>query len=396
MVAAFSAAGMRPCSRPTAMAAQGLGQRGMGGDGVFAGPAPRTPRSAGTPNRPGGRWSSSSLHPRHHVVSRRLSVKTLVTMGVRPGRQLVDGADVQVGVSKLIARVRGMGVAVIISRCGSSAGAPASAAGPSLAQAPAAGPRRSGAVRPPPPGPGDAKWMPCWMTACVPTTSRASPLATAAWACCRALALLAAGQPGHAAGPAAPATAAACRSAAAARISVGAISTHIASPPPSPRVAAMAATTVLPAPTSPCSSRCIGCSRRQVGGNFGHHPLLRAAVRPKGSSASRRCGSGGSTVWPPPGAEGTTSCGARSRARSRRACHCDSCCASSSSNFRRCQAGWLRSSSAATKGTEAGGVVQAELQRLAQGRQARPARTPGGSSSCRSARCRPLATALRK
>ena len=38
--------------------------------------------------------------------------------------------------------------------------------------------------------------------------------------------------------------------------------------------------------------------------------------------------------------------GARCNARSRCACRCEICCASSSSNFRRCQAGCLRSSSA--------------------------------------------------
>ena len=41
----------------------------------------------------------------------------------------------------------------------------------------------------------------------------------------------------------------------------------------------LTATTVLPEPTSPCSSRCIGCGAGEVGLDLGDHPSLRAGER---------------------------------------------------------------------------------------------------------------------
>ena len=117
-----------------------------------------------------------------------------------------------------------------------------------------------------------------------------------------------------------------------ARISVGAISAHC-QPASMHTVAASAATTVLPEPTSPCSKRCMGTGRARS--RAISSPTRRcAAVRLKGSTPSNCSCSG-----VPPACVCGRSAGARRRARSRLAVSCDSCCASSSSAFRRCHAG---------------------------------------------------------
>jgi hypothetical protein len=78
----------------------------------------------------------------------------------------------------------------------------------------------------------------------------------------------------------------------------------------------------------------------QVAGDLFAHARW-AAVSWKGSAAS-------SCSCRPPGRPGVAAAGARRASRSRLLCSCDSCWASSSSAFRRCQAGWLWSSSVAS------------------------------------------------
>ena len=82
---------------------------------ALTGPAPRFLRSADRPSKPGGA-AATWRHALDHL-SLRLSEISLVTMGAAR-RQLVDGGNVKVGVITH-ASVRGMGVALIISRCGS-------------------------------------------------------------------------------------------------------------------------------------------------------------------------------------------------------------------------------------------------------------------------------------
>jgi hypothetical protein len=92
-----------------------------------------------------------------------------------------------------------------------------------------------------------------------------------------------------------------------ARISVGAISAHC-QPASDGHAAASAATTVLPEPTSPCSRRCMGCGGPGRRPDLGDHALLgggqlQTAVRPAaGTQAAGR---------------GRAAAGARQRWRSR-------------------------------------------------------------------------------
>ena len=219
------------------------------------------------------------------------------------------------------------------------------------------------------------------MTAWVPTTSAASPDATCSSIFWRALPLRlpvnhATVMPNGASQPTS------LRRCCSARISVGAISAHC-QPAWMVMAAASAATTVLPEPTSPCSRRCIGTSRcRSVAISW---PTRRcASVSENGKAAS-------SLSCNPCAC--TSKRGARCNSRSRLACSCESCCASSSSNLSRCQAGWLRSSSVARLTFGAGWCKKSSAAR----RLSRPAGTAGaGSSSTRSARARPAATALRR
>ncbi len=184
-----------------------------------------------------------------------------------------------------MARVRGMGVALIISKCGSSLrmGAAfcrsARRCGHAKAvllvdhrqrQVARTAPAPESPHACPPPGP-PRRWR------CIASIGGALFL------------LLRPRQPGHLhaqrgqqTGSSQPTSLAKCCSA---RISVGAISAHCQ--PASMRCsAASAATTVLPAPTSPCSSRCMGWGAGHVGGDFFGTTRCCAAVRAKGSAAS--------------------------------------------------------------------------------------------------------------
>ena len=126
-----------------------------------------------------------------------------------------------------------------------------------------------------------------WITACVPTTSAASPLATSASISARSFFFRlpvsqATRRPlGASSGSSQPTSLRKCCSA---RISVGAISAHC-QPASMAMAAASAATTVLPEPTSPCSRRCIGTARARS--RAISSPTRRcAAVSWNGSAAS--------------------------------------------------------------------------------------------------------------
>ena len=285
-----------------------------------------------------------------------------------------------------------MGVALIISRCGSSGPEPGGTPGPASAAALAASsasflrsasrcatPKRccSSMMASP------SRWKRTLssITACVPTISVASPEAAASSIFCRALPLTlpvihATRMPSGSSQPIS------LRKCCSARISVGAISAHC-QPASMATAAASAATTVLPEPTSPCSSRCIGWGRARS-----------AAI----SSATRRCApvsakgrAASSRSCSPPGAPRST--GARRWARSRWARCWLSCCASSSSNLSRCQAGWVWSSSV-DRPADGGGWCRKFSASRSGGR-------PRGISACGStsssgARRSAEATALRR
>ncbi len=173
-----------------------------------------------------------------------------------------------------MANVRGMGVADIISWCGLL---------PFLRSASrCATPKRccsSTMARP-----SRAKSTPSWISACVPTISCAS-LAVAA--SCSRLALLFRLPDNQAtltpSGSSQPESFRKCCSA---RISVGAMKAAC-QPAEIAWQAASAATMVLPAPTSPCSRRCIGCGCAR---SAPISAIARACapVRPKGRLSSKR------------------------------------------------------------------------------------------------------------
>ncbi|CUI32654.1 Uncharacterised protein [Achromobacter xylosoxidans] len=183
-----------------------------------------------------------------------------------------------------------------------------------------------------------------WISACVPTTSCTLPSAAAAAASRRALAVrLPLSQATFT--PSGCSHDTSLRKCCSARISVGAINATCA-PPAMAWAAAMAATTVLPLPTSPCSRRCIGYGR----------------ARSAEISATTRCWAPVSlngSAWysrstRPPGSSRTGNTSASLTRRAARAAASDSCWASNSSNLMRRQAGCTRSSSAASDSPCAG------------------------------------------
>jgi len=113
--------------------------------------------------------------------------------------------------------------------------------------------------------------------------------------------------------------------------------------------AASAATTVLPEPTSPCSSRCIGIERfRSCAISRDTFCCARVSVKP---TRSRSC----FCSAPVP-----VRTGALRFARAARCALSESCCATSSSNLSRVQAGWVRASSAlcVSAASRGGGVCR--------------------------------------
>ena len=240
--------------------------------------------------------------------------------------------------------------------------------------------------------PSRANCTSCWITACVPTTRPASPEAMRSSISrrMRPLRLPLSQAVVMPSGASQPTSLAKCCSA---RISVGAISAHC-QPLWMAMAAASAATTVLPEPTSPCSSRCIGTVALASPSPSTLARCKSAAM----SSTTRRCapvsanGSAASSCsCSPPAA--TAKRGARCWSRSRLACRRDSCCASSSSNFNRCHAGCCGSSSVASGSCAGGWCSRCSASRSVA--------RPGGSSAAgtvsdRSARCSAELTARRK
>ena len=160
-----------------------------------------------------------------------------------------------------MATVRGMGVAVMTSRCG---GASALARRASRCSTP----KRccsSTTTRP-----RSANCTVFWISACVPMTMPATPDAASSRACRRAAAgsepvsnairVACSPEPKRPAWPRSPSMASIERACCAASTSVGASSAAWA-PESMTCSIARSATTVLPEPTSPCSRRCIGWAR---------------------------------------------------------------------------------------------------------------------------------------
>ena len=190
-----------------------------------------------------------------------------------------------------MASVRGMGVALMLSWCGTMRPRTVSPFLVSARRWPT--PKRCCSSTMDRPSRWNSTWS--WISACVPTTSCTLPSATAAAASRRALAVrLPVIQAMFT--PSGCNHAASLRKCCSARISVGAINATWA-PAAMAWAAAMAATTVLPLPTSPCNRRCIGygCARsaaisrttrccapvneRQGFVQPGHHPVRRVAGR---------------------------------------------------------------------------------------------------------------------
>ena len=159
------------------------------------------------------------------------------------------------------------------------------------------------------------------------------------------------------------------------------------------RLAASAATTVLPAPTSPCSKRCMGTFLTKSA-SISRPTRCWAAVNLKGRLCNSCVCSDGRRA---PRNTDPFSAGARIAARTRRACNCEICCASNSSAFKRCQAGWLRSSSVCSATSGVGWCKNCSASRRLDKRCGMFwLKNGAGMVSLRSARASPLNTALRK
>ena len=181
-------------------------------------------------------------------------------MGARPA-----GSSRRVEVSRspntVIATVRGMGVAVITSTCGGTAPLPRRASRCSTPKRCCSSTTTRARSR---------KSTFSWSSACVPTTMPASPLTMSSRVRRRsavdwlpvssATRVPCSAPPSMPPSARSPSIAVMVRWCCAASTSVGASS---AACPPASTAASMArsATIVLPDPTSPCSSRCIGTSR---------------------------------------------------------------------------------------------------------------------------------------
>ena len=225
--------------------------------------------------------------------------------------------------------------------------------------------------------PRSAKSTPACSSACVPMTIPALPSATAARPSRRAAVFcepvssttrVPAGSPSSSpARPSGPSIALMLRACWAASTSVGASS---AACPPASTTWAMArsATTVLPAPTSPCSSRCMGCSRASSAASSS--PTSRCpSVSAKGRAASTASSS-------PPDRRGRATPGSSAAAR-RRAARV-SWRVSASSHLSRCSA-------RSTSSSEVGRWMSSS----AAGRLGSPCRTRSCSGSGSSTKPKP-------
>ncbi len=142
----------------------------------------RSPRPAGRPSRPGARAPTSSRMRAITVVAPAVG-EELGHDRRAPGRQLVDRADVEVGE---------------VASSPACAGSASRSSSASAARAPASSSLSRSASRCSTPkrccsstiaSPSFAKTTSCWITACVPTTSAASPDATCSIIAWRALPL---------------------------------------------------------------------------------------------------------------------------------------------------------------------------------------------------------------
>ena len=180
-----------------------------------------------------------------------------------------------------------------------------------------------------------------------------------------------------------------------AKISVGAIRAHC-QPASMQLHAASAATTVLPDPTSPCSSRCMGTWRAKSAA-ISCPTRSWAGVSSKGNAASSWVCRAALFEFDEFGEDAID--GALNASRSRRAMCCDNCCANNSSAFRRCHAGWVRSSSSCSAAPGVGwcstckALCKFSMLGLTNFRLAKAC---GARVSDTSARPRPANTALRR
>ena len=292
-----------------------------------------------------------------------------------------------------MASVRGMGVAVIISMCGSK---------PSWVSLLRSARRWATPKRCCSSMMASAKFLNCTfscMTAWVPTTSAASPLSIMAKASRRSLAFWVPVSQAVVT-PSGSSQLSSLRKCCSAKISVGAMSAHCH--PASMQIqAANAATTVLPEPTSPCSNRCIGTWRAK---SFAISAQTRccATVNLNGkvatSSVYNGISSGRSGAFGGLKTSGATmaSTGARKRARSRRDCNCEICWANNSSALSRCHAGWVWSCKVSSDTSGVGWCKNNSASRsVHRGCGLIWLKSPGGNVSDKSVRAKPASTSLR-
>ena len=166
ITAAFSAAGMRPCSRPTVRAGQRRAQLRVGVGRVLQVERLATPRSAGRPSRPAGPARDLVADARRSPRRAGCRRTRLVTTGVRPGGSSSIVLHVEVG--EVASSPACAGSAWPTSSAGA---ARAPCVGAACCAARGAAPRRSGAARRRWPGRAARTRPSSWITACVPTTS---------------------------------------------------------------------------------------------------------------------------------------------------------------------------------------------------------------------------------
>ncbi len=223
----------------------------------------RRPSRRSAPARPAGRRRTPGARAASSSRSSLVGARALALAARRRAcRSAAARAAARAGVScrdrrsSHSASVRGIGVAVMCSTCGAS---PSGA----LLRAPRAGARRSGAARRPPRPPASGTRTSGSISACVPTTSEqlaARQLAQHLRARARAGVEPVSSASVTGSPPSRRWIVAKCCSAS---VSVGAISAAW-QPCSTARSIAYSATTVLPLPTSPISSRCIGALAREL------------------------------------------------------------------------------------------------------------------------------------
>ena len=159
---------MRPCTRPMRTLRQRLGERARRSLRGLRVAAARTPRSAGRPSRPGGPARHAS-RMRSTTSSRRVSGSATVCTGVRPGGSSSITEHVEIGVGRHRQRARDR------RRGHDRAGAGRGPSAAPFSRSAAAGARRSDAARRR--STSASRWnsTPSWNSACVPTTTCASP-----------------------------------------------------------------------------------------------------------------------------------------------------------------------------------------------------------------------------